>query len=116
MADIMSSVQVVYIEPGKMPSKEEASGGPHLKCGPHTNTQVADFNFKQRSGASSLQASSGNIPLENENQAKFIDLIYINQEVFSLHDDDLGYCDQFTHTILTSTNKPVFLLHRTVLR
>ena len=52
------------------------------------------------------------IPLDKEHQAKFIDLIYSNQEVFSLHDDDLGYCDQLTHTMRMSTDKPVYLQHR----
>ena len=43
-------------------------------------------------------------------------LIYGNQEVFSLHDGDLGYCDQLIHTIPTSTDKPVYLPHRTIPR
>ena len=58
----------------------------------------------------------GDIPLGKEHQAKFIDLIYSNQEVFSLHDEDLGYCDQLTHTTPTSTNKPVYFPHRTIPR
>ena len=33
-----------------------------------------------------------------------------------MHDEDLGYCDKLTHTIPTSTNKPVYLLHRTIPR
>ena len=58
----------------------------------------------------------GDIHLDKEHQAKFIDLIYSNQEVFSLYDDDLGYCNWLNHTILTSTNKPLYLLHRTIPR
>ena len=30
-----------------------------------------------------------------------------------MHDEDLGYCDKLTHTIPTSTDKPVYLPHRT---
>ena len=56
------------------------------------------------------------IPLEKEHQAKFIKLIYSNQEVFSLHDKDLGYCNKLTHTIPTSTDKPAYLPHRTIPR
>ena len=33
-----------------------------------------------------------------------------------MHDEDLGYCNQLNHTILTSTDKPVNLLHRTIPR
>ena len=58
----------------------------------------------------------GEVALDREHQAKFIDLIYSNQEVFSLHDEDMGYCNQMTHNILMSTNKPVYLPHRTILR
>ena len=36
--------------------------------------------------------------------------------MFSLHDEDLGYSDQLTHTILTSTDKPEYLPNRTILR
>ena len=58
----------------------------------------------------------GDVPSDKEHQAKFIDLIYSNQGVFSLHDEDLGYCNWLAHTIPTSTNKPVYLLHRKVPR
>ena len=54
--------------------------------------------------------------MDKEHQAKFINLIYSNQEVFQLHDEDLGYCDKLTHTIPTSTDKPVYLPHGTIPR
>ena len=56
------------------------------------------------------------VPLEKKHQVRFINLIYSNQEVFSLHDEDLGYCDKLTHTIPKSTDKPVYLPHRTIPR
>ena len=35
--------------------------------------------------------------LDKDHQANFIiNLIYSEQEVFSLHDEDLGYCDHLT--------------------
>ena len=58
----------------------------------------------------------GDIPLEKEHQANFIDLIYSKHELFSLHNEGLGFCDQLTHTILTSTEKPVYIPHRTISR
>ena len=54
--------------------------------------------------------------MDKVHQARFINLIYSNQEVFSLHNDDLAYCDKLAHTIPTSTDKPVYLPHRTIPR
>ena len=65
---------------------------------------------------SPFKINLGDVPLDKEHQARFINLIYSNQEVFSLHDEDLGYYDKLTHTIPTSTDKPVYLSHRTIPR
>ena len=115
MADITASVKVVQDEPDQMLSKE-VSQEPHPTFGPCPNTKVADFNFEKEVEHLPFKLNLGDIPLDKEHQAKFIDLIYSNQGVFSLHDEDLGYCDQLNHTILTSTNKPVYLPHRTIPR
>ena len=48
-------------------------------------------------------------------QSQFIDLIYDHPEVFSLHDEDLGFCDWIKHTILPTMDRPVYLLHCTIL-
>ena len=56
----------------------------------------------------------GEAPLTREQQARFIDLIYEYQEVFSLFDGDLGYCDALKHSIPTTTDKPVYLPHRQI--
>ena len=106
----MASVKVVHNEPDQVPSKE-ASQEPHPTFGPHPNTQVADFDFKKEVDHLPFKLNLGYVPLDKEHQAKFIDLIYSNQEVFSLHDEDLGYCNHLTHTILMSTDKPVYLPH-----
>ena len=34
--------------------------------------------------------------------------------MFSLRDGDLGYCDKLKHSILLTTDKPVYLPHRTI--
>ena len=47
-------------------------------------------------------------------QGQFIDLIYDHPEVISLHDEDLRFCDQIEHTILTTTDRPVYLPHHTI--
>ena len=110
-ADIMATVKLVHDEPDIKPSAE-----PHPTFGPLPNTSAADFNFKQEVEHLPFKLNLGDVHLEKEHQARFIALIYSNQEVFSLHDEDLGYCNKLTHTILTSTDKPVYLPHRTILR
>ena len=37
-----------------------------------------------------------------------------SKEVFFLHNEDLGHCDQIKHTIPTMTDKPVYLPHHTI--
>ena len=111
LADIMATVKLVHNEPGTKPSAE-----PHPTFGPHPNTGAADFDFQQEVEHLPFKLNLGDVPLEKEHQARFIDLIYSNQEVFSLYDEALGYCDKLTHTIPTSTNKPVYLPHRTIPR
>ena len=111
LADIMAKVKSVHNELGAKPSAE-----PHPTFGPRPNTSVVDFDFQQEVERLPFKLNLGDVPLEKEHQARFINLIYSNQEVFSLHDEDLGYCDKLTHTIPTSTDKPVYLPHRTIPR
>ena len=47
-------------------------------------------------------------------QSQFLNVIYDHPDVFPLHDEDLGFCDKMKHTILTTSNKPVYLLHYTI--
>ena len=44
-----------------------------------------------------------------DQQSHFINLVYDNKEVFSLHNEDLGYCNLIKHIIVTMTDKPVYL-------
>ena len=110
LADIITTVKAVHDEPDTNPLKE-ANIEPHLKFGPHSNTNVADFDFQKEVECLPFKLNLEDIHLDKEHQAKFIDLIYSNQDVFSLH-----YCNKLTHTIPISTNKPVYLPHRTIPR
>ena len=47
-------------------------------------------------------------------QVRFLELIYDNQAVFSLCNEDLGLCDHLKHTIPTTTDKPVYLPHHAI--
>ena len=110
----MATVKVVHDEPDTKPSKE-ANKEPHPTFGPCPNTDAADFDFQKEVEHLPFKLNLGDILLDKEHQARFINLIHSNQEVFSLRDEDLGYCDKLTHTIPTSINKPVYLPHRTIL-
>ena len=88
----MATLKVVHNEPDQMPSKE-ANKEPWPTFGPHPNTKAPDFDFQKEVECLPFKLNLGDILLDKEHQAKFIDLIYSNQEVFSLHDEDLWYCD-----------------------
>ena len=55
------------------------------------------------------------VEMSRAQQQKFLELIYNNKNVFSLCDEDLSLCDCLKHTIPITTDKPVYLPHRTIL-
>ena len=55
-------------------------------------------------------------PFSKEQKDHLLNLAYDHQKVFLLHDEDLGFCDKLAHLIPTTTDKPVYLLHRTIPR
>ena len=84
--------------------------------GPHPDNQSPDINFQAEPKHLPFPLTIGDVPLDKEQQSRFLIIIYNNKEVFSLHDEDLWYCDCITHTIPTFTDKPIYLPHRTILR
>ena len=54
------------------------------------------------------------VPFSNEQWDWLLNMVYDSQEVFSFHDESLRFCDQLAHTLLTMTDRPVYLLHRTI--
>ena len=48
-----------------------------------------------------------------DQQSWFINLMYDHPEVFSLHEEDLGFCNKMKHVIPTTSDRPVYLLHCT---
>ena len=89
LADIMATVKAVHDELDTKPSIE-ANKEPHPKFGPCPNTKAVDFNFQKEVECLPFKINLGDVLLNRELQAKFFDLISSNQEVFSLHDKDLG--------------------------
>ena len=47
-------------------------------------------------------------------QSQFTDIIYDHPEVFSLHNENLRFCNRIKHTTLKTLDKPVFLWHCSV--
>ena len=83
--------------------------------GPRPDTQSADFNFEAEVKHLPFKLNLGDeAKLTCIQQSWFIDLIYDHPEVFSLHDEDLGFGDWFKHTILTMMDKPVYLAYCTI--
>ena len=83
--------------------------------GPRPNTQSADFDFEAEIKCLPFKLNLGDeAKLTHVQQSRFIDLIYDHPEVFSLHDEDLGFCDRIRHMIPMTTDKPVYLAHCTI--
>ena len=62
-----------------------------------------------------LKFNMGDAPFTKEQQDQLLNLIYNNQQVFSIHDEDLGFCNKLTQTMPTMIDSPVYLSHRTIL-
>ena len=85
--------------------------------GPRQNTNSVEFDFEKELDCLPFQLNIGKeANLMWDQQSQFINLVYDNKEAFSLHDEDLGFCDLIKHTILTMTEKPVYLPHHTLPR
>ena len=95
-------------------STDTATSNPQEKpvFGPRPNTQSADFDFEAEVNHLPFKLNLGDeAKLTHVQQSQFIDLIYDHPEVFSLHDEDLGFCDRIRHTIPMTMDKPVYLVH-----
>ena len=81
-ADIMATVKVVHNEPDTKPLKEP-NKEPHPKFGPSPNTNAADLVFQKEVEHLSFKLNLGDVHLDKEHQAKFIDLVYIVTRKYS---------------------------------
>ena len=107
-------VQVGQVE---STSADTSTPNPQEKTvfGPRPDTQAADFDFEAEVKCLPFKLNLGDeAKLTRVQQSQFIDLIYDHPEVFSLHDEDLGFCDQIKHTIPTTMDKPVYLVPHTI--
>ena len=107
----------VQVEQAEATSTDTATPNPQEKpvFGPRPNTKATDFNFEAEVKCLPFKLNLGDeAKLTCIQQSRFIDLIYDHPEVFSLHDEDLGFCDRIRHTMLTTMDKPVYLAHHTI--
>ena len=79
------------------------------------DTKSPNFDFKKELERLPFELNIGEAPLNREQQAGLINVIYNHTEVFSLFDGDLGFCDVLKHSIPTTTEKTVYLPHRQIL-
>ena len=100
--------------PASETGNENSQGGKKPKFGSPPDYDSPDFDFKGECERLPFPLNVGEAPLDLDQQKRFIRFIYENQEVFSLYDGDLGYCDKLKHSIPTTTNKPVYLPHRQI--
>ena len=107
----------VQVEQVEATSTDSATPDPQEKpvFGPRPNTQSTNFDFEAEIKWLPFKLNLGDeAKLTHVQQSQFIDLIYDHPEVFSLHDEDLRFCDRIRHTIPTTMDKPVYLAHHTI--
>ena len=89
-------------------------GGKKSKFGPEPDFNDPNFDFSKGLERLPFPLNLGEVDMSRAQQVRFLELIYNNQMVFSLCDEDLGLCDHLKHTIPITKDKPVYLPHRTI--
>ena len=109
-AEILSQ-GVSNMEPDTTNQHEE---GKRPKFGPRPNFNDPDFDFQQELSRLPFPVNMGEVNMNELQQKQFLELIYDNQSVFSLCDEDLGLCDCLKHTIPMTMDRPIYLPHHTI--
>ena len=97
----------------KEEASEEESTPPLPTFGPHPDT-TKDYNFEDEVEKLPFKFNVGDDPFSKEQKDHLLNLIYDHKKVFSLHDEDLGFCNKLDHSIPAMTDKPVYLPHRAI--
>ena len=79
------------------------SGEKPKKFGPHPDFNSLNYDFNKELARLPFPLNLGKVDLSKDQEVRFLELIYDNQSVFSLGDEDLGLCDRLKHTIPTTT-------------
>ena len=82
---------------------------------PRPDVESENFDFKAEIDHLPFKLNMvTTVEMTCEQQSQFINIIYDHQGVFSLHDEDLGFCDKIKHTIPMTSERPVYLPHCTI--
>ena len=93
--------------------KNKQISGKKPKFGSQPNYGSPGFDFKKELDRLPFLLNLAKVEMSKEQQVRFLELIYDNQSVFSLCDEDLGLCDCLKHTIPTTTWTNQFTCHTT---
>ena len=94
--------------------RDKQNSGKKPKFGSWPIYSSLELDFDKELSRPPFPLNLGKVEMSKDQQVRFLELIYNNQSVFSLGDEDLGLCDHLKHTIPVTTDKPVYLLHRTI--
>ena len=112
--EVEGSLQANQVEAKvKEELSEKESTSPLPSFAPHPDT-TKDYNFEGEVVRLPFKCNLGDAPFSKEQQDWLLNLIYDHQKVFSLHNKDLWFCNKLAHSILTMTDKPVYLPHRII--
>ena len=111
--EIECDLQCNQVEAEERSATSEVQENPQPTFGPHPDVR-SNYNFRDEVQHLPFKFNLGDAPFNKEQQDRLLNLIYDYKEVFSLHDEDLGFCDKLAHTITTTSDKPVYLPHRTI--
>ena len=75
--------------------------------GPHADNNK-HYKFEDEVAQLPLKVNLCDAPFMKQQQDWLLDIIYDHQKVFSVHNEDLGFCNRLTHRIPTMTDKPVY--------
>ena len=108
-AEILSQVVSVTVTDTGTENRHE--GGERPKFGPRPNFNDPEFDFNYELSRLPFPVNMGEVNMSELQQNWFLELIYDNQSVFSLCDEDLGLCNRLKHTIPMTMDRPIYLPH-----
>ena len=111
--EIEQSIQSNHLEAEGKSANPEVQENPQPTFGPHPDMSL-NYNFEDEVQQLPFKFNLGDVPFNKKQKDQLLNLIYDHKEVFSLHNKDPGFCDKLAHTIMTTTDKPVYLPHRTI--
>ena len=113
-----SEVQTEILSQGvsnmELDTTNQQEEGERPKFGPRPNFNNLDFDFQQELSRLPFPVNIGEVNMNKLQQKQFLELIYDNQSIFSLCDEDLGLCDCLEHTIPMTMKRSIYLPHRMI--